>query len=71
MDLSVAQDGLVDGLRWVLNRVVYSFFFGLTKAGNRGVLEFGPQMLELRCWILAAQLDSQPSPTLATHLYDG
>ena len=36
----------------------------------RFMLKFGPQMLELRCWNLAAQLDSQPSPALATHLYD-
>ena len=33
------------------------------------MLKFGPQMLELRMWNLAAQLDSQPSPALATHLY--
>ena len=31
--------------------------------------EFSPQRLEFQCWILAAQLDSQHSPTSVTHLY--
>ena len=29
-------------------------------------VEIWAQALEIRCWILAAQLDSQPSPALAT-----
>ena len=32
------QDGFSDWLR--MGRVVYSFIFGLTKAGNRGVSEY-------------------------------
>ena len=76
--LWVAQDGLcgwprmgfVGGPGWALNQVVYSFIFGWWKAGNRGVLNLASRMLEFGCWNLAAKSDSQPSPALATHLYD-